>query len=212
MKTISLLTKNNLLKKINLKSVFYKTSSRTFNLKDFKNDSGFSTHKEQSEKLSQNQNLKKTKQEKYDENNYDDIDDLLDNIPETPTQQNNTLYTSEITYQNYLHLSEKYIKALHSAFINISKDNPDMKVTMDDDDKCLILSVLVPKFGTYYIKRELDLKMLSLTSPLSGSLYKYTYNTATNEWINESDKHNLEELLVREFCYHSKGLLLINYY
>ena len=62
------------------------------------------------------------------------------------------------------------------------------------------------KIGTWIFVREMDTKTLTFTSPISG-FFKYEYDAVSGYWLSLKDSHILDDLVIREFCKVSKGLL-----
>jgi frataxin-like iron-binding protein CyaY len=113
----------------------------------------------------------------------------------------------EMSFNDFLNYSDKLINALHSGFQELKKYDENIKI--EKDPRNLHLKIIVNKVGSYIIVKELETRQIAMTSPLSG-LFKYKYDPVSKYWISTKDSHILDELLVREFCKHSKGLLEIN--
>ena len=62
--------------------------------------------------------------------------------------------------------------------------------------------------GDYTFTSDPGVQTLSLKSPESG-LHIYTYDEANGFWKSSVQVHIMDELLVREFVAHSKGLLTL---
>jgi len=137
-----------------------------------------------------------------------DIDVMFDHIESTNhTYINPRESSNELNFNEYLEQSNKYLALLKSAFINLMEF--DNKIRIEIDRMNLYLKIYVETVGVYIINKELESKMISVTSPISG-LFKYKFDCSTNYWRSPKDKHIVDELLIREFCNHSKGLLIIN--
>ncbi len=63
--------------------------------------------------------------------------------------------------------------------------------------------------GIYLIDIEGDSKLLSLNSPVSG-YFRYSFDTVSGFFVNVKDQHIIDDLIIREFCKHSKGILSIS--
>jgi frataxin-like iron-binding protein CyaY len=151
-------------------------------------------------------NKKKIKLE--DDEDIDDIDINLDNIVET--KPNNTLNQSstqiepkEISLDAFMNHSLRYFEKIHKAFQNL-KEYEDIKI--ETDKNSFFLRVTMKQIGTWIFVRELDTKNVTFTSPISG-FFKYKYDPTSNYWISLKDGHILDDLVIREFCKVSKGLL-----
>ena len=68
------------------------------------------------------------------------------------------------------------------------------------------LKVAVKKIGDYVFRVDKGVQTISLTSPESGT-HIYQYDISNGFWKSSVQVHILEELIVREFCGHSQGLL-----
>jgi frataxin-like iron-binding protein CyaY len=145
-----------------------------------------------------------------------DIENLLDDIDSTnniylkninnPSVQD--VKENELSYNNYLKQSDIIINTLKSCFDELLVQNKDMTMNIDKNNN--FISIDVKKVGTYIIAKELETKLIAVTSPMSG-LFKYKYDPVSRFWISTKDSHIMDELLIREFCHHSKGLLIINH-
>ena len=69
-----------------------------------------------------------------------------------------------------------------------------------------MLIITVKKVGDYTFNSDAGSQTFSLQSPQSG-IHNYKYDTANSFWKSETQVHILEDILVREFISHSKGLL-----
>jgi frataxin-like iron-binding protein CyaY len=147
-----------------------------------------------------------------------DIDELISNSESTniklmeninnPSQQ--TLKVKTISYSDYLELSDKMMKNLKNAFEDLSLS--DSNILIEADNKTpynLAMKINVKGQGVYIIAKELETRSINVTSPLTG-LFKYSYDPISKYWKSLKDGHIMDELLMREFCKHSKGLLIIN--
>lgn len=113
--------------------------------------------------------------------------------------------------KNYVSSSElfhkqanSFIKTLFNAFGKLDDDQVTVEEYTSDS-----LTISVKDKGSYIIEIEKDLNFLCLNSPISG-FFKYTYDENCGFWVNIKDQHILDDLLIREFCKHSKGMLEIN--
>ena len=68
------------------------------------------------------------------------------------------------------------------------------------------LLIEVKNVGPYRFFVDMEQQLFQLHSGDSG-LYQYKWDEGENFWKSTSQVHILEELLVREFIMHSKGLL-----
>ena len=68
------------------------------------------------------------------------------------------------------------------------------------------LLIDVKNVGPYRFFVDMGDQLFQLHSGDSG-LYQYQWDESENFWKSTSQVHILEELLVREFIMHSKGLL-----
>jgi frataxin-like iron-binding protein CyaY len=139
-----------------------------------------------------------------------DFDSNLDEIFENtnPAEQVDTkdLLNKEVSFDKYIEESNKLFEKLRLAFDQVCK--ADSKVSINPAPSKFVFSVNVHKLGDYIIAKELETKLITLTSPVSG-LFKYKFDEINKQWISIKDSHILNEILMREFCYHSKGLLII---
>jgi frataxin-like iron-binding protein CyaY len=146
-----------------------------------------------------------------------DIESMFDAIESTNStllvninnSEQSNLKFNDLPFNEYLIQAEKYFNLLKSAFANLIEVDENISIETDGTRYNLFLKINVKKVGVYTILKELEGKIISVTSPISG-LFKYKFDTVSNYWISTKDKHILEELLIREFCLHSKGLLIIN--
>lgn len=123
------------------------------------------------------------------------------------TQNQQNLKIDEMSFDDFIRESDKYLNKMKDAFRELLNQDKDLSMEIDPRYN-MFIKIHVKKLGTYILSKELETKYLTLTSPISG-LFKYKYDSANSYWINVKDHHILEELLVREFCQHSKGLLII---
>lgn len=63
--------------------------------------------------------------------------------------------------------------------------------------------------GIYLIDIETDSKLISLNSPVSG-YFRYCFDSESGFFVNVKDQHIIDDLIIREFCKHSKGILAIS--
>jgi frataxin-like iron-binding protein CyaY len=57
-------------------------------------------------------------------------------------------------------------------------------------------------FGSFVFRQDAAAAQLWLQSPISGSSYSYTYDTAQQQWVSQQDGHFLIELVARELVSH----------
>lgn len=98
--------------------------------------------------------------------------------------------------------SRRFLRKLLASFQSL--DDPNVSIEEFTGEA---LKIKVGKKLTSYIfTAESDL--IVMTSPISG-FFKYTYDLDSGFWVSERDQHILDDLLIREFCKHSRGLLNI---
>jgi frataxin-like iron-binding protein CyaY len=146
------------------------------------------------------------------ENVSSTLENLLEHIESTNSQYmklEDNKSSNDLTFNEYIKNSEKMMLKLRKAFeVLLSQDN-NLSLDLGANQGNLnFLKVEVKSLGVYIISREFETKTLTVTSPISG-LFKYKYDSKTNYWISVKDTHILDELLMREFCQHSKGYLNI---
>ena len=83
-------------------------------------------------------------------------------------------------------------------------ENDPGRISIDLKGETLVISV--KRVGDYTFSNDSSNQTFSLQSPESG-IYNYKYDSANAFWKSTVQIHILEELLVREFIGHSKGLL-----
>ena len=142
---------------------------------------------------------KEIKQKEEDQDNFNEI------LEEAEINSNKNLTSNDISLDEFLKQSERYFEKLNKAFIELKQSEKNIKIDKTQNN----ISINVPRVGVYIIARENETRLITLTSPLSG-LFKYRYDSANNYWISIKDNHIIDELLIREFCYHSGGLLIID--
>jgi frataxin-like iron-binding protein CyaY len=113
------------------------------------------------------------------------------------------------TKEDFLKISKKFLIFLHKKFTDFSKENKNLEIQLELETDSLV--VILPKLGSYFFNIDKELQMLDMISPVSG-LFKYHFNPERMQWVSEKDAHFLEDLLIREFCQHSTGMLDINTY
>lgn len=118
------------------------------------------------------------------------------------TSESNQPYT-DLTEEQFVIEFDKMMRKLIDGFRKLEDSKVSIK-KIDNDSKQLEISV--SKLGDYTITRDTKNKTLDLTSPESG-FFKYQYNQESNFWTNVKDNHILNDLIIREFCKHSTGLL-----
>lgn len=140
---------------------------------------------------------KQTKKENENENiKFDDLLSL-DNVIEGKIMQKDN--EKEVFFSN----AKTYFAKVENAFFKIDDENVMIEVRDET-----ILSIKAGKVGNYIFKIDEEMLNISFTSPVSG-YFKYTLNQTSGFWENIKDQHILDDLLIREFCKHSKGLLII---
>jgi len=134
---------------------------------------------------------------------------MLDDIESTNNKfvekDNNLKNQNDASYADFLDNSEKLIRALIKGVKDLLLQDKNLSLEISKNNLHIKINT---KNGTYIIAKELETKTIALTSPLSG-LFKYKYDSSSGYWISIKDNHILDELLIREFCHHSKGLLTI---
>lgn len=145
----------------------------------------------------------------------EDLEGLLENIESTNSQylKNKETFSSspqvnEMSYDDFLKQSDYIFQIMINSFKELLQQ--DKNLSMDVDRNNLFIRINVNKLGTYVIAKELETRVIAVTSPMAG-LFKYKYDPLSQYWISTKDKHIMDELLMREFCHHSKGLLIFNY-
>ena len=145
--------------------------------------------------------------EKDLENLFDMIEstnsDFLKNV-NNPTDTN--VKVQEMTFTDFMYITDKLIDALFVGFNEIIRYDSNIKV--EKDPRNFHIKINVKGVGIYIIAKEVETRQISLTSPISG-LFKYHYDPVSKYWVSKKDAHIMDELLTREFCKHSKGLLEI---
>ena len=131
------------------------------------------------------------------------IDDILLKEKDKNQQNVREVSQSEISLDIFMKLSLNYLNKIHKAFINVQQYE-DIKIEFDKNN--FFLRVTMSKIGTWIFVREMDTKNLTFTSPISG-FFKYKYDPISEFWVSIKDGHILDDLVIREFCKVSKGLL-----
>ena len=99
---------------------------------------------------------------------------------------------------------DKTLRRLHKAFSELAGENDPGRISIDLKGETLVISV--KRVGDYTFSNDSSNQTFSLQSPESG-IHNYKYDSANAFWKSTVQVHILEELLVREFIGHSKGLL-----
>lgn len=161
--------------------------------------------------LNSNLNSKKTKNDFFNFKNEEDdsmlnIDTLTENLNLDSISDNKDNFKDKnLEVKSFDLIVKNYFSKVVRAFLDLMLTNKEIDLNLNDFDE---IEITVEKIGKYFLKKELNNK-ISLHSPISG-FYKYEYDFKNEQFVNEKDKHILDELLIREFCKHSSGLLLIN--
>lgn len=145
-----------------------------------------------------------------------DIEKMFDEIESTNsdylkvdnTSQDANVKVQELSFNDYMYYSDKFINALKIGLEDLIKYDRD--IVIEKDPRNFHVKINVKKVGIYVVAKEMETRQIGLTSPISG-LFKYKYDPVSRYWISTKDSHILDELLIREFCHHSKGLLEIKY-
>lgn len=111
--------------------------------------------------------------------------------------------SQEISKEDFKIKSKQYLQRLSLAFQSID----DTSVTIEEYNETT-LSIKAGKVGNYIFNIEIDQLQITMNSPVSG-FFKYYYNKTNGFWCNIKDEHILDDLLIREFCKHTKGMLSI---
>jgi frataxin-like iron-binding protein CyaY len=135
----------------------------------------------------------------------DDQESLNDILEDAELNTNKNLTSDDISLDEFYKQSDTFFDKLYSAFVELKKYEKNVKIEKYSNS----LEINVARVGVYIIAREDQTRLMTLTSPLSG-LFKYKYDSANNYWISIKDNHILNEILMREFCHHSGGLLIID--
>lgn len=111
--------------------------------------------------------------------------------------------------QNTNKFAKEYFSKLVNAINNLNDGNVLMNEVKEFEVKVNILNKKIDKtnVGMYIFKYDENTMQMSLTSPISG-FFRYNYDKDSGFWINEKDNHILDDIVIREFCKHSKDLLL----
>ena len=104
----------------------------------------------------------------------------------------------------FLELVEKSLDKYETAFLNLQQQNDKGHITVTRQEMELLIDV--KHVGPYRFFVDVQEQLFQLHSGDSG-LYQYKWDDTENFWKSTSQVHILEELLVREFIMHSKGLL-----
>ncbi len=114
-------------------------------------------------------------------------------------------YTQNISKEDFNKKSSYYLNSLSLAFQSID----DTNITLEELNDTT-LTIKAGKIGNYIFTIDSDQLQITMNSPVSG-YFKYYYNKTNGFWCNIKDEHILDDLLIREFCKHSKGILTIEY-
>ena len=109
---------------------------------------------------------------------------------------------SSLSSIEFTQKTNETLDKLYVAFLQLAKENDAGFIQVQRTPSSLV--VTVKKIGSYTITSNSG--VFSMQSPQSG-LYNYSWDSANGFWKSQTQEHILEELLVREFCAHSKGLL-----
>ena len=147
-----------------------------------------------------------------------DLDSIFDELESTNSKylenindpEKKNLKADEISFNDYLRESDKIFSLLRHSFNELISQDSNIQIENDRSGKNLYIKVNVRNVGTYIVAKEIETLQIALTSPLTG-LFKYKYNPVSRYWISTKDSHIMDELLIREFCQHSKGLLIIDH-
>jgi len=103
-------------------------------------------------------------------------------------------------------VSEEFITRAVQALEPMKAHNDVFKITrsMSDEGEKLTIG-LKPGEGQYILQVDLNTKILSLTSPMSGN-HVYVLCGYTGKFIGMEDGHNCEGMIVRDMIRHCHGL------
>lgn len=149
-----------------------------------------------------------------DEYDLDDLDSITDKLKQnniiskdaTKKYNSTQFVNSNNQVYNFNSIASNYLTRVVNAFIEIMNENKSVDIEVKEEENTIIVNV--QKIGNYIIKKDAEQQLISLQSPISG-LFKYKFDFDNEHWIDEKDGHIMDELLTREFCKHSKGLLII---
>lgn len=152
----------------------------------------------------------------YQNNNFSskkDVDKVIDDKKSLDRQiVNDNIHDpneSNTLKQNTNKFAKEYFSKLVNAINNLNDGNVLMNEVKEFEVKVNILNKKIDKtnVGMYIFKYDENTMQMSLTSPISG-FFRYNYDKDSGFWINEKDNHILDDIVIREFCKHSKDLLL----
>lgn len=139
-----------------------------------------------------------------------DLDDILDSRNAINSDSPDTVKVVDIKFDEYIRQADKMFDKCIESFQELETQDKNVKVELNKNDKYqFTIKIHVKDIGVYVLTKELETKSVSLLSPVSG-FFRYKYEPSVSFWRSEKDSHILNELLMREFCKHSKGLLIIN--
>jgi frataxin-like iron-binding protein CyaY len=158
-----------------------------------------------------NKNEKITNVENDLEKDLENLFDIIestnsDYLKNTNNPTDMKVKVQEMTFTDYMYITDKLINALVDGFNELLKYESNIKI--EKDPRNFHLKINVKGVGIYIISKEVETRQISLTSPISG-LFKYQYDPVSQYWVSTKDTHIMDDLLIREFCKHSKGLLEI---
>jgi frataxin-like iron-binding protein CyaY len=92
------------------------------------------------------------------------------------------------------------------SFEVLKKENNagHIKIEKTEDD----LTIHVKDIGSYKFYSDATIQVLAMQSPSSG-LYNYYWDEDNKFWKSKVQEHFIDDLLIREFIGHSKGLLML---
>lgn len=83
--------------------------------------------------------------------------------------------------------------------------NKGMKCEIVHNPHILSMQVDIGEQGIYTLSSSPDDSTLSMMSPLSGTVHRYTFDKRNEQWTSLKDGHLLTELFVREIVLKCKG-------
>ena len=97
------------------------------------------------------------------------------------------------TLDQYDRSFQKLITENNSGHIKIIKGEDELTIEVKD-------------IGPYKFTSDVSKQEFTMQSPMSG-LYNYYWDETNNFWKSRVQEHIVDDLLIREFIMHSKGLL-----
>jgi len=98
-------------------------------------------------------------------------------------------------------ISSSYLNKIHSALQKLREDNPDAELEFSPDS-----IVFTKKNSVLTLKKESQQQYFVLDVPKKGE-HKYFYDLDNENWVNETDGHVLDRLIVKELLKNCYGYL-----